>query len=283
MNLVSFSARMLAFLVAITAWIVGPGASPGYARMNGVDFASGDLSAVRAHLLATDAGGVADHLIQRHTAVVPGPAGVKWGAGARTSSNWAGYVDDLGSTGVLVGEARIFVKAKFVNSSSPRIGSWAGIGGVNGGNLWQAGIDDYTMTLWTELLPASPVYTTITASTGDTIFSDVWEDMSNPGNYYLLIENYTTGQYTIATGGCCPDRTTADFITEATAGSTIPTISGQIDFTGGLWYKRNDNVVQYLDSSAAQTYWKYTAQRGQQCIHTSILSAHQNFNHTSGC
>ncbi|MDQ2913291.1 MAG: G1 family endopeptidase [Chloroflexota bacterium] len=270
---------MLTLSLVIATLVLAP-SRPAAANPFGIDLTGPTVAEAQAHLRASGLDQVAGRMLTRHTTAVPGPAGLRWGAGSTTSSNWSGYVADMNTNGNQVGEARGFFQAEPV-FTTPAVGSFAGIGGYRGQNLWQTGLDQYQMQLWIELYPTAPAYFTIPVSSNDTIFSDVWE--TSPGTYNLMIQNYTTGQYALGSAGCCPDLKSAEWITEAQPGTPIPFFSS-VPFSQSFYYLRNNGTVQLINSPVAQTYWNVKLVNGSSCIHaSSLFPDNQSFSTGLGC
>src|SRR6266568_8110279 len=165
--------RMFAVLFVVTlilAWPIRPALA---ADPYGIDFTVADVASVQAELRAEGLGLVADRLLVRHTVPIPAPGGRHWGMGFTTSSNWAGFVADMGAGGTnSLDEARGFFTARPV-STSAAVCSFVGIGGFNGTNLWQAGLDQLAMQGWVEAYPGRAAYFTFPISSGDTMFARV--------------------------------------------------------------------------------------------------------------
>ncbi len=119
---------------------------------------------------------VADRLLVRYDVPLKIDRPVTWPIVQGSSPNWSGYVADQAGSGNVANEVRGFFHVRQV-FSSPAIGSWAGIGGFNGnGTLYQSGVDQLQMAAWTENTADGFARYWFTVSSGDFMFSNVFNN-----------------------------------------------------------------------------------------------------------
>lgn len=146
------------------------------------------------------------------------------------SINWAGYVAKSSSVTSAIGQWAIpnVSVGPYSNQNLYYSSTWVGIGGVNTGNLIQAGTEqDFNENLlsatyypWFEILPASQSeITNFPIQPGHTFYVDVEYSSINGGTVQFFLEDITTGQYTSfskVNQSSYYDGSTAEWITERT-------------------------------------------------------------------
>ncbi len=268
-------------LALVLAWPARPAAAAGPTV---IDPTTPDLATLIAHYQKTGLPQIADSLKNGHRVTTPLPApakAVRYGIVNRTSSVWAGYIADMANNGNWVSEARGFFTVSPTGGGN-NVASWTGIGGFNGQNLWQTGVDQTLMLAWTELYPAGPQYW-YGVHAGDLMFSDVFSNGN--GTYTLVIDDYTTGQNISGTAGCCPDNSTGEWITEDPGAATPIPFFNQFQFTYSVFFINGLSYSNNIDSPYAQQTWdSKIVLGGSQCITPGGLGAdHQSFWMYWGC
>ncbi|HEX6509958.1 MAG TPA: G1 family glutamic endopeptidase [Chloroflexota bacterium] len=141
------------------------------------------------------------------------------GVNTSTSLNWSGYVDSGSSFTDMKTDYLEETPAGSQPCSNNAISQWAGIGGVNSGNLAQdgtalhegyAGIPDHGA--WAEVLPNGPIYMHFTVNAGDEVQADVQHYGSG---FEFTVADLTTGNsYGFFHTTSSYDGSTADAILE---------------------------------------------------------------------
>jgi len=232
-------------------------------------------------LLARGLTDVVAHLRTRVETPLPTQPVVYWTIVDGQSPNWGGYVADQGNTGNWVNESRAFFHVRQV-TGGPAVGTWGGVGGVNGTNLAQTGVDQLRMQAWVELFPNPATYL-FSIGNGDTMFSNVFFDGAT-GGWVLLIQDYTSGTFFSQEYVFTPDLTSADFISEAQGGGPVPSFSG-IDFSSSGYFINQLGTELTIDNpySLRTIRLKLVSPYGG-CITPSALTADgRGFTNFWGC
>ncbi len=150
------------------------------------------------------------------------------------SNNWSGYIEsgtDFDSASATFTVGSLYTPPAGCNnmpygetSTNCTMSEWVGIGGNGTSNLIQAGIEEspisgtneYSLTPWWELLPASQQnLTNFTVRAGDIMYVDIYQN-GDENSWTIDIEDETTGQ-----GDLIPNlqyygnAASAEWITEA--------------------------------------------------------------------
>ena len=145
-----------------------------------------------------------------------------------SSSNWGGYYTHASN---ITGSYGCFTDT---NSPTYDAASWTGVGGVYGnGNLAQTGVDQYYQQAWIETYP-NPATFLFSVSVGNKICSEVKLDSSTK-KWYLNVTDSTTGTYYANEYSFSPNRSSAEWITEAQPDYSVPKF-GSIPFSSTYWY-----------------------------------------------
>jgi Peptidase A4 family len=177
---------------------------------------------------------LAAHMLHRVTKPLAIQPQVGHYVNVTSSTNWGGYyvqsTNVEGSYGCVVD-----TKAPTYDAAS-----WTGVGGVNGtGDLAQSGVDQYEQEGWIETYPNPPVFY-FNVNTGDTVCSEV--KYVSSGKWYISVTDSTSGSYYAADYSFNPDRSTAEWITEAQGSAAVPRF-GSITFTSTEWWNSSGNEV----------------------------------------
>lgn len=100
------------------------------------------------------------------------------------------------------------------------VGTWVGVGGGypnDTGNIIQTGISNNLMQAWYELLPSPAVYV-FSVNSNDEMVADT--SYVGSGDWYIDIQDLTTGVYYAATFSFTPDQSTAEWVMEDGNGGT---------------------------------------------------------------
>lgn len=197
---------------------------------------------VRAYVLAHEGPALAARMITRyHPEQDPRPAPVSYFPTPRTEQIWGGYITDVSGAFVhRVNGASGYFTAIWDNCTffCPTVGTWAGIGGVNGsGHLAQTGLDNIAMRAWYEFYPPSPAQYLFSVNNGDSMYAKVQWD-AGTALWMIYVSDLSTGVYYSSEFSYDPDLTTAEWITEVTGGA-VPAIGG-IPFSSVRWYDENN-------------------------------------------
>jgi hypothetical protein len=152
------------------------------------------------------------HMTTRITSYIQPPS-VRFAESS--SSNWGGYVQNGPSAGIEQVQGRFSVTSE--PSGADQMASWLGIGGWNGQNLIQTGVDDNNHMTWVEMLPQSPVYL-FGVNDGDYLYGLISYDHGT-GKWYVEIDDETTGNYWVNEYSYSPDQTSAEWIVEDAGGT----------------------------------------------------------------
>ncbi len=206
------------------------------------------LSDARAKQLALRFGGqkAVAHMLHRVTKPLPTQAHTSYDA--TTDYNWAGYVSDTSSTGNTVNASSADFNVS--RASGTDTASWVGIGGFNGGNLAQTGVDDSQLESWYEFYPSPPVFL-YRVNSGDSMYGTVSLD-SDTGNWYVDIQDFTTNQYYANEFSFNPDQTTADWIVEVQTNGPVSRFS-PVNFSQATWGDQNNSSLPMTSSDGNLT------------------------------
>ncbi len=204
------------------------------------------LSDARAKQLALRFGGrkAFAHMLHRVTKPLSTQVHVSYA----TSGNWAGYVSDTSSTGNTVNSSSADFNVS--STSGTDTATWVGIGGYNGGNLAQTGVDDTQRASWYEFYPNPPVFLYY-VNPGDSMYGTVSLD-SDTGNWYVDIQDFTTNQYYANEFSFNPDQTTADWIVEVQQNGPVPNFSSA-NFSQAVWGDQNNSNLPLTSSDGNPT------------------------------
>jgi hypothetical protein len=136
--------------------------------------------------------------------------------------------------------------------------AWTGVGGIYGNQyLAQTGVDmSNTPQAWTEILvPNQPGYGAtfwFNVSPGDDMASVVIKDSSDPGYWYLMIADLTSGEWHGGDVQFAPDQNSAEWIVER-LGTTIGSY-GTVHFQHCMWDDSNFNPQTITSGEAIALY-----------------------------
>ena len=195
---------------------------------------------------------VVDHMVTRATKAL-GVSKFRYYT-TTTSGDWAGYAADVSGQSIIVeGVNGYFYNESTCGAFCADVASWVGVGGYNGSNLIQVGVDQTTNQAWYELLPANAV-NEFSVSNGDKMYGDVHFDFGT-GHWYVLIDDQTSGTYYTSEFSYSPDQTTAEWITELTPGGSgdVPSFS-PVNFSTDTWKDSLGNNWAMVSGAATYNY-----------------------------
>lgn len=205
----------------------------------------------KAFVLKYEGAAVVGRMINRYVPPIgKRPSNVYWGVYQNLDSqNWGGYISDTSGAFVhrVNGTTGYF---NVVQVSGPQVGAWTGVGGFNGQNLAQNGVDQRAMQTWYELYPNPAVYL-FGVNNGDLIFSKVQWD-PNTNLWFLQVADLTTGTWWSSEFSFNPELTTGEWITEVVGGA-VPSMAGTL-FSPVRWYDENLNPHTINDGD--QVSWR---------------------------
>lgn len=177
---------------------------------------------------------------------------------------WAGYSADILNTPYWSNGASANFPALPIcvtsGCNSIGMGEWVGVGGADGPNLIQTGVDMVHKTAWYEMLPAAAVNVFL-INDGDSMYADVALNTQN-GKWYINITDMTTGQYYANYFSYQPDRNTSEWIVETNGGTGSQPNFRPIRFTNAHWFD-NQGRFQTISSSEANPTYKEISKRSQ--------------------
>jgi hypothetical protein len=163
-----------------------------------------------------------------------------------TSSNWSGYY----ASGTSFTEAGAHWTEPSVQSgcTGASASTWAGLGGVNSGNLAQNGVDllwpgGHTQQAWWEILPANTTYINFRVDPG---YGFEVTTSYYSGHFLFFFNNdYTGYATTISVASSAYDGSTADVIVERASGTPLANFGTE----SLLAYANNNYMSSYTHTS----------------------------------
>lgn len=151
---------------------------------------------------------------------------------------WGGYIVQSQNIKGVSGNFNV------VNSINGWDAAWTGIGGFNGQNLAQTGVDMNLMKAWYELFPAPPEYV-FDVKEFDKMYSAVNYN-ENTGKWNLIIKDLTNGKSFSKEFDFNPDQTTAEWVMEKIGDNPIGNFE-TVNFSKCIWLDKS-NRTQSINS-----------------------------------
>lgn len=140
---------------------------------------------------------------------------------------WSGYIATATSNGFDQTQANWTVPCYSGTNNSQRALQWVGIGGDGSSNLWQAGTEtDHAEGYrfwWEKVAPVGGVsiqYQGPAVGCGNYVDVEVDYNYTVPGQAYLWMQNYSTGNYWDHQESFAPSNNSAEWIVERTSCGT---------------------------------------------------------------
>jgi hypothetical protein len=199
---------------------------------------------------------------------------------------WAGYIASQQGAflhRVYGAFSDFYAQPSGCSSNCPTIGSWVGVGGFGNCGLSQAGVNSVSMFAFYEMLSSpgcnqgsTPLFP---VNAGDHMFVYTTLDSGN-GLWYFQVQDLTTPQTWSSEFSFQPDLTTAEWITEVSGNSAVPTGLPSVHFFGARWIDETFNSHSIVDGANEVLQVLLSDPNGGCVVPSAIYGVNDTFDNT---